>query len=61
VPNLAIDSHGDGATVGVRESGKVVPRGVTLGVRGANRSQVLKGLKPGDEVVLSAPGRGAGA
>lgn len=60
VPNLAIDSHGDGATVDVREGGKAVPRGVTLGVRGADRSQVLKGLKPGDEVVLSA-GHGAGA
>ena len=60
VPNLAIDSHGDGTTVDVREGGKVVPRDVTLGVRGADRSQVLKGLRPGDEVVLSA-GRGAGA
>lgn len=61
VPNLAVDSRGDGTTVDVREGATIVPRAVTLGVRGANRSQVLKGLKPGDEVVLAAPNRGAGA
>jgi hypothetical protein len=60
VPNLAIDSGSAGATVDVREGGRIVSRGVTLGVRGANRSQVLKGLKSGDEVVLSAV-KGAGA
>lgn len=52
VPNLAITSRGGKATVRVREDGRVVKREVTLGVRGAARSLVLKGLKPGDEVLL---------
>jgi hypothetical protein len=52
VPNLAIDSHGDKATVTLREGGDIEHREVSLGVRGATRSQVLSGLRPGDEVVL---------
>ena len=55
VPNLAIDSSGAGASVRVR--GEDAPRTVQLGVRGADRSQVLDGLAPGDEVLLDAPQR----
>lgn len=54
VPNLAITSRGGKATVRVREGGRVIEREVTLGVRGAARSLVLKGLKPGDEVLLGS-------
>lgn len=52
VPNLAIDTSGDHATVQVREGARIVRRTVRLGVRGSARSEVLEGLKPGDEVVL---------
>jgi putative ABC transport system permease protein len=63
---LGADARVLGALLDQRHGGAddyslVVPRSVTLGVRGADRSQVLKGLRPGDEVVLSAPGGGAGA
>ena len=40
----------------VREGGDFVSRAVELGVRGTARSQVLEGLAPGDEVLLSAGG-----
>jgi antitoxin (DNA-binding transcriptional repressor) of toxin-antitoxin stability system len=40
----------------VRKGGDFVPRAVELGVRGTARSQVLKGLAPGEEVLLSAGG-----
>lgn len=52
VPNLAIDSSGDSATVKVREGGRTLSRAIKLGVRGATRSQVLEGVKAGDDVVL---------
>lgn len=52
VPNLAVSTGDDGSSVMVREAGRTVRRQVTLGVHGAARSQVLKGLKAGDKVVL---------
>jgi hypothetical protein len=58
VPNLAIGS--DGASVELLAHGKPVAHAVTLGVRGASRSQILAGLKAGDEVVLGVGAR-AGA
>ncbi|HET6631928.1 MAG TPA: HlyD family efflux transporter periplasmic adaptor subunit [Rhodanobacteraceae bacterium] len=56
VPNLAIDSHGSEASVQVRAGGSVERRTVKLGVRGASRSQVLDGLKPGEHVLLDVGG-----
>lgn len=53
VPNVAVSSRGDVTTVEVLADGKVQPRPVTLGVRGATRVQVLKGLHPGDRVVIA--------
>jgi multidrug efflux pump subunit AcrA (membrane-fusion protein) len=53
VPNLAIDSSGSGSVVQVREGARVVKREIKLGVRGAARSQVLAGLKPGERVITS--------
>ncbi len=55
VPNLALDTRGDGVRVHVDEGGKVVARKVTLGVSGSARSQVVSGLKSGDRVVLETP------
>lgn len=52
VPNLALDTRGDGVTVRVAEGGKVIQRAVKLGVQGPARSQVLSGLKAGDRVLL---------
>jgi hypothetical protein len=53
VPNIAIDSSGDTASVTVRNGGHDEKRSVHLGVRGPSRSQVLDGLKPGEEIVLN--------
>ncbi|HET7930321.1 MAG TPA: HlyD family efflux transporter periplasmic adaptor subunit [Rhodanobacteraceae bacterium] len=52
VPNLAIVSSNGDPTVKVLEGGRPVQRQVTLGVRGAARSQVTKGLANGDSVLL---------
>lgn len=53
VPNVAINSQGDAATVEVFSDGAVHARAVTLGVRGATRVQVLSGLTDGEQVVLA--------
>lgn len=58
VPNLAVTSTEDGATIDVRHAGHNVQRKITLGVRGATRSQVLKGLSAGDKVVLDVGSTG---
>lgn len=53
VPNLALGTDADGAsTVQVLVAGKTQTRKLKLGVRGANRSQVLDGLHAGDSVLL---------
>lgn len=52
VPNLALDTRGDGIRVHVVEGGKTVARKITLGVSGPSRSQVLSGLKGGEHVLL---------
>ena len=52
VPNLAIDSSGDGAMLKLQSDGRIVERAVKLGVRGATRSQVLGGLAAGDVVII---------
>jgi len=54
VPNVALLSSGDGASVQVLENGKVQTRKLKLGVRGATRTQVLEGLQQGDRVLLAA-------
>lgn len=53
VPNVAIEQRDDRHWVQVKQGGDYVAREVTLGVRGTARSQVVKGLKPGDQVRLS--------
>jgi len=54
VPNIALQTNGDAATVEVRNGRGDERRVVHLGVRGPSRSQVLDGLKPGEQIVLGA-------
>lgn len=65
VPNVAIEQRDERHWVQVKQGRDYVAREVTLGVRGTARSQVLTGLKPGDQVRLSqvevpVPGDDAG-
>ena len=57
VPNQAVFQDEEGDWVLVRDGGKLVRQAVELGVRGANRSQVLNGLQAGDEIALFPPER----
>ncbi len=57
VANVAIDQQDGKHWVQVREGRDFVRREVELGIRGTARSQVLKGLQAGDEVLLSAGGQ----
>ena len=54
VPNIALQTGGDATTVDVRAGTGSAHRSVRLGVRGPSRSQVLDGLKAGEEIVLNA-------
>lgn len=56
VANVAIEQRDGAHLVKVRQGGDFVPRKIELGVRGTARSQVLKGLSAGEEVLLSAGG-----
>jgi len=56
VANVAIEQQDGKHWVRVREGRDFVRRPIELGVRGSARSRVLKGLEPGDEVLLSAGG-----
>ncbi|WP_208543226.1 efflux RND transporter periplasmic adaptor subunit [Marilutibacter alkalisoli] len=58
VPNIALASEDGVSRVAVLDGGDVVERTVELGVRGPARSQVVKGLRPGDRVVLAGAGLG---
>jgi hypothetical protein len=60
VANIALKTEGDAATLTVRAHGHDEVRQVQLGVRGPARTEVLGGLAPGDEVVLTAPGSALG-
>ena len=56
IPNQAIFSDGSGDWVFVRKGGDMVRRDIQLGLRGANRSQILSGLEKDAEVALYMPG-----
>jgi HlyD family secretion protein len=58
VPNQAVFQGQDGDWVLVRDGRKLVRRPVSLGVRGANRSQVIEGLQAGDYIALFPPESG---
>jgi len=61
VPNQAVFKDATGEWVLLRSGGQLVRRDVSLGVRGANRSQVLQGLQNGDEIALFPPPVQAGS
>jgi len=56
IPNQAVFSDRNGDWVLVREGGELVRREIQLGVRGANRSQIVNGLEMKDEIALFPPG-----
>lgn len=56
VPNIALAQDRGQSYVQVRNGNGQARRAVKLGVRGPARTQVLEGLEPGDEVILSAAG-----
>lgn len=55
VPNQAVFSDGSGDWVLMREGRGLVKRGISLGLRGANRSQITGGLEEEDEIALFPP------
>jgi len=55
VPNQVLFQGGEGDWVLALEGGDLKKRSVTLGSRGAYRSQVTTGLAPGDEIALHPP------
>lgn len=55
IPNQAIFSDSTGDWVLTPRAGGLARREVQLGLRGANRSQVISGLKEDDEVALMPP------
>jgi HlyD family secretion protein len=55
VPNQAVFSDGSGDWVLVREGGELIRQEVQLGLRGANRSQILSGLEKESRIALFPP------
>lgn len=55
IPNQAVFQKDSSHWVLLLEGRKLVHRTVKLGLRGANRSQVLEGLEAGDEIALFPP------
>jgi HlyD family secretion protein len=56
IPNQALFQGNGEEWVLTVNGGGFEKRKVTLGTRGANRSQVISGLEPGDEIALYPPG-----
>lgn len=55
IPNQAVFQKDSSNWVLLQEGKELVHRTVKLGLRGANRSQVVEGLEPGDEIALFPP------
>ena len=55
VPNQAVFSDDGGDWVLVRKGRDLIKREINLGLRGANRSQIVGGLEKGDEIALFPP------
>jgi multidrug efflux pump subunit AcrA (membrane-fusion protein) len=53
VPTSAVHTTGAGSTVTLFVNGKPVPVAVTVGAADATRTQILSGVKVGDEVVIA--------
>lgn len=56
IPNQTIFSDGSGDWVFVRKGRNLVRREIQLGLRGANRSQILSGLEKNAKIALYLPG-----
>lgn len=55
VPNQAVFQDESGDWVLVRDGQRLERRKVSLGLRGANRSQIVSGLEAGEEIALYPP------
>lgn len=55
VPNQAVFSDSKGDWVLLRKGGQLIRHEIKLGLRGANRSQVLNGLDKDDKIALFSP------
>jgi membrane fusion protein, macrolide-specific efflux system len=53
VPNQALSGSGSLATVNLMKNGKTVSQQVVVGLRGDTRTQIISGLKAGDQVVIT--------
>jgi macrolide-specific efflux system membrane fusion protein len=53
VANAAVTGSGSLATVNVLKNGNTVSQQVTVGLRGDSRTQIISGLKAGDQVVVT--------
>jgi multidrug efflux pump subunit AcrA (membrane-fusion protein) len=53
VPNQAITGSGSLATVQLEKNGKTVSQQVVVGLRGDSRSQIISGVNPGDQLVIT--------
>jgi len=53
VPNQAISGSGSSGTVQLEQNGKTVSQPVVVGLRGSSRSQIISGLKSGDQLLVT--------
>jgi hypothetical protein len=53
LPNQAVTGTGSLGTVSLMQNGKTVSQQVVVGLRGDTRTQIISGLKAGDQVVIT--------
>ena len=53
VPNDAVSGNGSLATVNVSRGGKTVSQQVVVGLKGDSRTQIVSGLRAGDQLVVT--------
>ncbi|MBV9605032.1 MAG: HlyD family efflux transporter periplasmic adaptor subunit [Solirubrobacterales bacterium] len=53
LPNAAVTGSSSLATVNMLKAGKTVAQQVVVGLRGDSRTQIISGLNPGDQVVIT--------
>ena len=53
VPNQAITGSGTSGTVELVKDGKATPQTVVVGLKGSSRSQIVSGLKAGQQVQIT--------
>ena len=53
VPNQAISGSGSSGTVQLERGGKTVSQQVVVGLRGSTRSQIVSGVKAGDQLIVT--------